>query len=241
VTAYVGTSGWDYAEWRGHFYPADLPRTRFLEHYAKLLNACELNATFYGRQTDKSVARWNSNTPAGFIFSAKAHMRITYTKQMAPDDDARSFLNEFVESLSGLGSKLGVILMQFPAWRERDDSALIGFLSALPGGRRYTFEFRHPSWNATEVQGILQDAGAALCYSDDVGDPPPALPGGPFAYVRLRASAHDAGQKEAWLKLLQSESANRDVFAFARHKDIDPADDSAGVGLASWLARRLSS
>jgi uncharacterized protein YecE (DUF72 family) len=241
VTIYIGTSGWDYAEWRGHFYPPDLPRTRFLEHYSRTLNACELNATFYGRQTENSVARWNANTPVGFVFSAKAHMRITYTKQMAPDKDARIFMSEFVTTLSGLGPKLGVLLMSFPAWRERDDEALEQFLAALPSQRRYAFEFRHASWDAPEVRTALEAAGATLCYSDDAGTPPPALPDGLFAYVRLRADAYSTEQKDAWLKLLQSEAGARDVFVFARHKGIDPGDDAAGVSLASWLANRLPS
>jgi uncharacterized protein YecE (DUF72 family) len=240
VTAYIGTSGWDYAEWRGHFYPADLPRARFLEHYATKLNACELNATFYGRQTDKSVERWSSNTPAEFVFSAKANMRITYSKEMAPDEEARSFMKEFLGSLSGLGPKLGVILMQFPAWRERDDASLAEFLTALPGGTRYAFEFRNETWNHPEVGEALERAGSGWCVNDTSGDPPAELRGGPIAYVRLRASKYSPEQKDAWLSLLASESTARDVFVFARHKGIDPEETSAGVGLATWLAERLA-
>jgi uncharacterized protein YecE (DUF72 family) len=241
VSLFVGTSGWDYSEWRGHFYPNDLPRARFLEHYARELTACELNATFYGRQTEKSVARWASSTPDHFRFCAKAHMRITYAKQLVPDSDARNFVYEFVQSLSGLGEKLAVILVQFPAFRERDDGALRDFLRALPPTYRYAFEFRHDSWSAPEVRGILEDAGAGLCYAGDTPDAPEFLPDGPFAYVRLRATGYSEEQKAAWRELLKAEALGRDVFVFARHKGIDPASNSAGVGLASWLGAQLGS
>jgi uncharacterized protein YecE (DUF72 family) len=239
MTAFIGTSGWDYTEWRGHFYPADLPKARFLEHYSRALTACELNATFYGRQTDRSVARWASVTPDGFMFCAKAHMRITYSKQMAPDAEARGFTKEFVASLSGLGKKLGVVLMQFPAFKERDDAALADFLAALPSGPRYAFEFRHESWADPDVLRALDESGACLVHASDAPDAPAQLPGGPFAYVRLRAPAYSDEHKDAWCHLLRAEAEERDVFVFARHKGIDPADRSAGVGLAAWLVDQL--
>jgi uncharacterized protein YecE (DUF72 family) len=241
VSLFVGTSGWDYSEWRGHFYPNDLPRTHFLEHYARALSACELNATFYGRQTEKSVARWASSTPDRFKFCAKAHMRITYAKHLVPDSDACAFIKEFVDSLAGLGGKLAVILMQFPPFRERDDAAFEEFLRALPSDHRYAFEFRHASWNAPEIGKMLEQADTGVCYSDESPDPPERLPDGPFAYVRLRSTNYTDRQRAGWSQLLKAEGRQRDVFVFARHKGVDPAAKSAGVGLASWLAAQLGS
>jgi uncharacterized protein YecE (DUF72 family) len=241
VSLYVGTSGWDYSEWRGHFYPAELPRARFLEHYSRTLNACELNATFYGRQTEKSVARWASSTPEHFRFCAKAHMRITYAKRLIPDSDARAFINEFVTTLAGLGDKLAVILLQFPPFRERDDPAFKEFLEALPSNYRYAFEFRHASWNAPEINKMLEEADAGVCFADESPDPPERLPDGPFAYVRLRSTNYTDRQRSGWSRLLQEEGRERDVFVFARHKGIDPAESSAGIRLASRLAAQLGS
>ncbi len=239
MSLFIGTSGWDYPEWRGHFYPQDLPRTKFLEYYSRALTACELNATFYGRQTEKSVARWASTTPDGFAFSAKAHMRLTYTKQMAPNDESREYIDQFLRSLSGLGEKLAVVLLQFPAFRERDDAGLAKLLEVLPSRCRYAFEFRHASWDAPDVRSTLEEANAALCYGDESPDAPEALPRGRFAYVRLRGTAYTNEQQSAWSRLLQAEAGERDVFVFARHKGIEPADQSAGVGLASRLAAQL--
>jgi uncharacterized protein YecE (DUF72 family) len=241
MTVYVGTSGWDYPEWRGHFYPDDLPRARFLAHYSSALSACELNSTFYGRQTERSVARWASETPAGFMFCAKAHMRITHTKQMAPDDAMRGFMQEFVSSLAGLDEKLAVVLLQIPAFRQRDDEGLAKFAAALPRGPRYAFDFGHDSWDDPDVARFLNESGATACFTDESGDCPAALPRGPFAYVRLRATTYSEHQKASWTRLLRAEAADRDVFVFARHKGIDPADACAGIRLASWLQDQLGS
>ena len=240
MTVYIGTSGWDYAEWRGHFYPADLPRSRFLAHYATRLGACELNATFYGRQTDRSVARWRESTPEGFVFSAKAHMRITHTKQMAPDKDTVEFARTFLSSLSGLGEKLAVVLFQIPAFRERDDEGLAALLRALPAGPRYAFEFKSDTWQSPDVVRTLADAGAALCLAPESGGPPPTAVSGSFGYVRLRGTSYSDGERQDWLRLLSEEGKSHDLYVFARHKGIDPAASSAGVGFASWLAEKLS-
>ena len=240
MSVFVGTSGWDYPEWRGHFYPEDLSRTRFLRYYADVFGSCELNATFRGRQTERSVARWFESTPNDFVFCAKAHMRITHRKQMTPDAETRAFMAEFIASLSGLGNKLGVVLLQIPAFRERDDDGLASLLDALPSGPRYAFDFRHDSWDHSGVRQLLAEAKAGSCLADDSGDAPGSVMQGRFGYIRLRASGYTDEQRQAWLRLLRNEGTNGDLFVFARHKGIDPGANSAGVDLASWLQRRLA-
>ena len=236
MTLYVGTSGWDYSDWRGHLYPEDLPKSRRLEHYSRVLNSCELNATFYGRQTDRAVARWRDATPPGFRFCAKAHMRMTHVKSLVPDEDARAFMKEFAASLSGLGDKLAAVLLQFPKFIERDDNALREFISALPPETRYAYGFRHESWDVPDVTGLIAQSGGAVCLSDESGDPPGSLGPGDFAYVRLRATHYDDSQFRTWIELLRREAEGRDVFVFARHKDIPPDEPRAGVALAVRLA-----
>ena len=239
MTLFIGTSGWDYPEWAGHLYPEDLPRSRRLEAYSQVFDACELNATFYGRQTERSVARWQDSTPAGFRFCAKAHMRMTHVKKLVPDEDAKAFMKEFISSLSGLGDKLAVVLLQFPKFIERDDTALHEFASALPPEARYAYEFRHESWATPEVEGLVAEAGGTVCLTDDAGEPPASLPPGDLAYVRLRADLYEEMEIEHWLELLRREARARDVFVFARHKGIPPDESRAGVGLAKRLADHI--
>jgi uncharacterized protein YecE (DUF72 family) len=236
VTLYVGTSGWDYSEWAGHLYPEGLPKAKRLEAYSRVFNGCELNGTFYGRQTERAVARWRDSTPDDFRFCAKAHMRITYVKELIPDEDARAFMKEFIASLSGLGEKLAAVLLSFPKFKERDDAALREFVAALPVEGRYAYEFRHESWASPEVDELVADLGGAVCISDDTGEPPASFPRGTFAYVRLRSELYDESQIAKWRELLSREAESRDVFVFARHKGIPPDESRAGVGLARRLA-----
>lgn len=231
MTLYVGTSGYAYREWKPAFYPADLPQRRFLEHYARALGACEVNATFYRLQSDETLRGWAAAVPDDFRFAAKAHRRLTHARAWPRAGD--DFLAAFVRSLSNLGDKLGVVLWQFPPYRARDDDALAGLTGALPPGLPCAFEFRNDSWRG--VEDTLARAGHAVCVSETGGRVPDALPPGPRAYVRLRAERYGARERDGWLELLTSEARARDVYVFAKHEGIPAGDPYGGVGLAAWL------
>jgi uncharacterized protein YecE (DUF72 family) len=235
---FVGTSGFDYREWKGEFYPGDLPRTRFLEYYASRLDACEINTTFYGLQTQETFERWIAATPADFRFAVKAHRRLTHTKQIgSPRDDA--FLQEFLETLEPLKGRLACLLIQFPPYRERDDEGLGRLLGRIPAGLSCALEFRHESWASPEVEERVAEAEATVCLSDTTGEVPSALPPGPFGYVRLRASHYSNEGREGWLTLLRREAGRRDVYAFGKHKDVPANDPHTGAGFAQWLVRGI--
>jgi len=234
VTLYLGTSGWAYKEWKPDFYPADLPQTRFLEHYGTALNACEINATFYRLQAPETFTKWAAETPGSFRFAIKAHRRLTHSKSIAPDD--RSFLDAFLKSVATLGPRLGVVLFQFPPYRRHDIEQLDALLAALPKSTCYAFEFRHESWNRAEVAERIATAGATVCISNTDGTVPEALPPGPIAYVRLRTDRYSAEARDGWLRLLTSEGHRRDVFAFTKHEGIPAGDPFGGIGLAQWLS-----
>jgi uncharacterized protein YecE (DUF72 family) len=238
MSLHVGTSGWAYREWRGDFYPPHLAQNRFLEHYGRALDACEINATFYRLQEDSTLLRWADATPPNFRFALKAHRRLTHGRTIALDSQKRSFLDTFLKSAFTLGERLGAVLFQFPPYRHRDDEALQSLLDALPGGTPYAFEFRHESWSDPAITAALAAAGATLCISDTQGVVPPSLPPGPIGYVRLRTERYDADARERWLHLLRSESAHRHVYAFAKHEGIPAADPFGGVGLAAWMVEQ---
>ena len=240
MSLYIGTSGWAYPEWKPGFYPADLPRSRFLEHYTSRLTACEVNATFYRLQREDTFAKWARTTPESFRYAAKAHRRITHARNMAPDDRARAFIKSFLASLEPLGDRLGVVLLQYPPRRLRDDDALAAVIDSLPEGIRYAFEFRHESWAERSVAEQIAERGATVCLADTEGEPPERLPEGPFAYVRLRAERYTEEQRERWLQLLAREAAERDVWAFTKHEGIPTVDPYGGIGLAQWLRSKTS-
>lgn len=238
MSLHVGTSGWAYREWKPAFYPEGLPQDRFLEHYASVLGACEINATHYRIQSESAVARWAAATPPGFRFAAKAHRRITHARALPPAEGGDAFLERFLESLAPLGDRLGAVLLQFPPTRARDDAALAGLLSCLPPGLPVALEFRHDSWDAPGVAEAIAAHGGTVCVSDRDGAVLERLPPGPLAYVRLRGDSYSAAAREGWLDLLRREAADRPVYAFAKHEGVPAGDPFAGIGLAQWLVEQ---
>jgi uncharacterized protein YecE (DUF72 family) len=236
---FVGTSGWDYTEWKGGFYPEKLPQSRFLEHYAGSLSACEINTTFYRVQSKKTFQRWIVSTPEHFRFAAKAHRRLTHTKQIgSPRDEV--FLREFIDSLEPFGNRLHCLLLQFPPYREQDVDGLERLLANIPTHLPCALEFRHDSWRSSEVEDLIANSGGTVCVSDTDGELPSELPAGRIAYVRLRADRYTAEQRDAWLDLLTREAGRRDVYAFAKHRDVVSDDPFTGAGFAKWLVEHSS-
>lgn len=239
MTLYVGTSGWAYREWKPDFYPEGTPQAGFLHHYATVLSACEINATFYRLQKHETIARWGAAVPESFRFATKAHRRLTHGKEIAPDSEQRGFLDTFLGSVSILGPRLGVVLFQFPPYRRRDDEAFHRLLEALPAGNPYAFEFRHDSWDAPEIREHIAAVGGTVCVSEKEGGVPTGLPPGPIAYIRLRSDRYTEDARAAWLSLLDEESHRRDVFVFCKHEGIPVRDPYGGLGLASWIVEQV--
>jgi uncharacterized protein YecE (DUF72 family) len=235
MALYVGTSGWAYAEWRGAFYPQRLPQSRFLEHYGSVLTACEVNATFYRIQPPSALERWAAVVPDGFRFTVKAPRRLTYRKRLAVDEGVAAFADEFLASLAPLARKLGCLLIQVPEFVERDDAALAGLLDLLPSELRFACELQHSSWEAPEVTTMLAERGGTVCVREEQGEVPPALPPGPVAYVRLKGMHYSDQSRDALRALFEREAGDRDVYVFARHKDVAADDPHTGAGLARWL------
>lgn len=127
-----------------------------------------------------------------------------------------------------------------PPQRPRDDDWLDQLLEVLAPVAPVAVEFNDASWFHAGLEDRLATAGGTVCVTDVAGDPPPRLPAGPMAYVRLRADAYTDAQREAWAQLLGAESAGRPAYAVARHKDLPPDDPHRGLGLALWLSGRES-
>jgi uncharacterized protein YecE (DUF72 family) len=141
--AYVGASGFSYAEWRGSFYPADAKPSEFLEHYARRLTAVELNNTFYRLPAEAQFERWAEATPPGFRFSVKAPRSISYFGRL---DQVATL----AERLSVLGPRLGPILVRAHDERPRDDGFLELLLDSLDPSFLVALDLRHPSWAGVE-------------------------------------------------------------------------------------------
>ena len=184
--ARVGCSGWQYKHWRGDFYPADLPTTRWFEHYAARFDTVEINNTFYRLPEELTFRRWAERAPMRFLFAVKASRFLTHMKKLKDPEEPLDRLFTRMRPLSG---HLGPVLYQLPPGWKLDLGRLEHFLQALPKGVRHVLEFREPSWYADDVSRLLERHQVSLCLHDMKGSATGMQRVGPCVYVRF----HGAG------------------------------------------------
>ena len=160
---FIGTSGYNYPEWRGSFYPEKFPTSKMLAFYAERFNTVEVNYTFYRMPTPPLLEGWAAGTPEAFAFTLKAPRRITHDSKLQHVED---LTQTFCRTAATLGSKLGALLFQLPPTFKKDVAVLRDFVDLLPDGTRAAFEFRHPSWFVPEIYAFLRQHDAALVIGD---------------------------------------------------------------------------
>src|SRR5262245_16349539 len=161
---YAGTSGFAYAAWKPDFYPKEAKSRDFLRHYAARLNAVEINYTYHRLPSENTIAGWLDQTPDGFVFACKAHMRITHILRLKKAE----FNELFFKAIDPLRVKnrLGPVLFQLPPNFQCDQALLAEFLGDLPSDVPCAFEFRHKSWLTDPVYELLEKHNAALCLAE---------------------------------------------------------------------------
>ena len=182
---YVGVGGWTYAPWRETFYPDGLVQRRELEYASRRLSAIEINGTYYSAQKPDTYARWRDETPDGFVFTAKAPMRIVQSKVLAK---TAGQVDAFVDGLATLGEKLGAILWQFERKLDRDDfAAFVEHLPASAGGRpvRHALEVRDAECVDASLVDLARKKNAALVFTDSDEWPSFSDLTADFVYARL--------------------------------------------------------
>jgi uncharacterized protein YecE (DUF72 family) len=213
---HVGTSGYSYKEWKGNFYPEDLPAKEMLSYYSSRLPAVEINNTFYRLPQPGMIENWKAQVPARFRFSIKATQRITHIKRLNNVADETKYL---LETASLLAQRLGVVLFQLPPNMKKDFERLKNFLDLLPVEVRTAFEFRHETWFDDEVFGLLREHDCALVVSDTDEKPLTGITGtAKWGYLRLRRTAYEENDLVEWLKRVR-EQKWKDAFVFFKHED----------------------
>jgi Uncharacterized conserved protein len=160
----IGCSGFNYYDWKGNFYPVDLPQGKWLDYYSKKFNTVELNVTFYRLPLAKTFDKWYKDTPPEFSFSLKGSRFITHIKRLLEPEDA---LNLFFQRARGLKEKLQVVLWQFSQGFKIDLQRLRNFLELLkPYNVRNTFEFRNETWITKEVGDLFMQYNVSFCMAD---------------------------------------------------------------------------
>lgn len=232
MAVWVGTSGYNYPEWKGRFYPEALPAARMLSYYAERLPTVEINYTFYRMPSEKTVEAWSRSTPDGFRLTLKAPRRITHDARLR---DCQDRVRQFLDVAATLGPKLGALLFQLPPTLGKSLLLLDEFLDGFPPRVRAAFEFRHASWFDDEVFDRLKQRNLALCVADSAALSTPVELTADWAYFRLRDEGYTAADLTRWAGIiLERTAACSDAFVYFKH-------EAAGKGpeLAAQLLERL--
>lgn len=231
----VGTSGWQYRDWRGVLYPEKLPQRLWLEYYAERFATVELNNAFYRLPALETFQGWRRRTPAGFVMAVKASRYLTHIRRLREPEQPVATL---MERAVGLGDRLGPILLQLPPTLTADADALSATLGCFRRGQRVAVEPRHESWWTNEIRAVLERHNAALCWADRLGPITPFWRTADFGYVRFHEGSEDLWprySREAlagWVgRVAEAFGADADVYAYFNN---DP--DGVAVSDARTLA-----
>jgi uncharacterized protein YecE (DUF72 family) len=222
----IGTSGWNYTEWRGSFYPKDMKPAGMLAYYAERFSTVEVNNTFYRMPTTKAVEGWAATVPARFTFVLKAPQRITHFSRLRDVDEP---VRLFCDTARLLGPKLGPLLFQLPPNFKVEAGRLADLLALLPPDVRAAFEFRNATWFTDEVYTRLAARNADGAT--------PAVATADWGYLRLRATGYGDDDLRGWLATVHRIGERwRDAFVFFKHED-----EGTGPALGARLAKLLES
>jgi uncharacterized protein YecE (DUF72 family) len=216
---WIGTSGWHYDSWRGRFFPDRLPLKNQLQYYASQFPTTELNGVFYQTPTPEAVKSWRAQTGKDFVFAWKASKFITHWKRLS--GNSVNSLELLENRLSLLGDKGGPVLFQLPPQFHVNRDRLASFLELLSNKRRYSFEFRHPSWYVPQIFRLLSERNISLCISDHHDAPAPWKRTADFVYIRGhgpggRYKGHYSPQMlAAWARRIRSWKKQRcDIYVY---------------------------
>ena len=182
MALFVGTSGWQYDDWSGAFYPKGIPKSRWLECYSERFATVESNSAFYRLPKRELFESWADKTPADFVMSVKASRYLTHIRRLR---DPAEPVHRLLERVDGLGPKRGPILLQLPPNLHFDRDLLADALSEFPDDVRVAVEVRHESWLVEELRNILEKHDAAFCLTDRQNRRSPLWRTATWGYVRF--------------------------------------------------------
>jgi uncharacterized protein YecE (DUF72 family) len=242
----LGTSSFTASGWAGSFYPKGMKSADYLSYYATQFATVEIDSTFYGCPSPRTVNNWAARTPDDFIFAVKVPLVITHEKVL---EDCDSEWNAFVNTMDALGPKLGPMVFQFPSfdkWKfpKQDGflTVLEPFLKKLPSDHKFVIEIRNKTWLDARFADVLREHHVALALTDTSFLPRPwemkekfNMVTADFAYVRWlgdrkgiekltetwdKAIVDRSDDLKNWVDLLKqmvNDKRIRKVFAFANN------------------------
>ncbi len=217
MDTWVGTSGYNYPEWKGSFYPPALAASKMLPYYAERFRTVEINYTFYRMPNAKVLAGWMAQTPPGFRFTLKAPKRITHDRRLK---DVGELVKGFCELAGGLGDRLATLLFQLPPNLKCQPEVFDAFLETLPPKVPAAFEFRHESWHDDTIFERLRARNLALCIADTGDRTTPFVETADYGYLRLRDEGYEPADLERWAAALAARRDRwREAFVYFKHEE----------------------
>jgi len=214
---WIGTSGFQYPEWKGTFYPDKLATKKMLAYYGRYFPTTESNYTFRTIPSVKTLSNWSAETPENFRFTLKATQEITHFKKLRGCDDV---MTRFWEAASTLNEKLGPVLFQLPPYFKKDLPVLNKFLASLPLGMKCAFEFRHESWFSEDVYAALHAKNAALCIADSEKLKTPVILTADHGYFRLRDEGYTEKDIARWAEVISGHGKQvKLTYVYFKHEE----------------------
>lgn len=226
----IGTSGFAYREWKGTFYPRNLPASAMLRYYAERFSAVEINATFRRMPEEDVLKEWAGEVPEDFTFVLKTPQQITHHRRLKDADD---LIRQFFRTARSLGRQLGPILVQLPPNMKKDQERLMEFFPHVPPDVRVAFEFRNVTWFDDDVFDTLRAHDAALCIAHGEKVDTPVLATASWGYLRLRQVTYEDSDVDAWADVVRKQPWS-EAYVFFKHEET-----GSGPRLARMLAKRF--
>lgn len=230
----IGTSGWQYRDWRGRFYPPGMPQRVWLEHHAAAFATTEVNNSFYRLPSREVFEQWRARTPDDYVITVKASRFLSHVKRLKEPEEPVARL---MERVAALGDRLGAVLLQLPPDLQSEVERLDACLARFPAGTRVAVEPRHASWWNPDLRDVLIARGAALVWADRGSQPvTPLWRTTDWGYLRLHAGggedvwAYDEQVLRRWARLLaETWDDDQDVYAYTNN-------DPGGAALRDAVA-----
>lgn len=241
MTVWIGTSGWQYRDWRGTVYPSGIPVRSWLESFSDRFATVESNNAFYRLPERRTFEDWADRTPDDFVMAIKLSRYLTHIKRLADPEEP---VERFLSRVRGLGSKLGPVLLQLPPQLRANLERLERTLDCFPPEMRVAVEFRHPTWFSDHVRRVLTDRSVALCLADRRRPLTPIWRTADWTYLRFhegRAApppCYGRAALDSWAARLAREwDGAEDAFVYFNNDSRGCAPHDAAV-FARLVARR---
>jgi len=229
---HAGTSGYAFKEWKGSFYPAELKDDGMLGYYASRFGTVEINNTFYRLPKEHVLREWAAQVPEPFTFSIKASQRITHFARLKPE--CASAVEFLLKNTSSLENRLGPILFQLPPNLKKDLGRLQAFLETLPPDRRFTIEFREPSWFDDDVYSALRERDVAMCIIDQPDFSSPVVATASWGYARLHRFDYDSTVLAEWAKRLRGQRWGEAYVYFKHDEGVGSGPPAVQAFVENW-------